>query len=307
MNDEFLRDVLAGLSADQKSLAPKWLYDEKGSELFEAITKTADYYPTRTEASIMATAYADLAKLCPTGVAIAEFGSGAGIKSRRLIEALNPSVYVSIDISEEFLHASSETLAKLFPATSVHGVVADFSGAVDLPAAFFEADHRMGFFPGSTIGNFEEGGSQTFLSKSRQSLGDGSRFLIGADLVKDEDVLLAAYDDSDGLTRQFTKNVLTRMKKELGATLDLDGFEAVALWNPIKARMELGIVAERVQTIAVGDKDFTFDDGDMILTEYSHKYTRDGFTELAEASGWAVEQVWTDDQDWFGVFLLSAA
>ncbi|NRA31627.1 MAG: L-histidine N(alpha)-methyltransferase, partial [Parvularculaceae bacterium] len=195
MNDEFLEEVIAGLSAPQKALSPKWLYDEKGSELFEAITKTEEYYPTRTEATIMAKAYGELAELCPPGAAIAEFGSGAGIKSRRLIEALKPSVYVSIDVAKDFLEASCDTLARLFPGTSIFGEVADFSGDVALPAAFFEADQQMGFFPGSTIGNFETGGAQSFLAKSRQSLGDRSFFLIGVDLVKDEDVLLAAYDD----------------------------------------------------------------------------------------------------------------
>ncbi|MEM9839848.1 MAG: L-histidine N(alpha)-methyltransferase [Pseudomonadota bacterium] len=307
MNASFLRDVREGLSQQAKSLAPKWLYDERGSELFEAITKTADYYLTRTEAEIMRTAYGELPAHVPPGCAIAEFGSGAGIKSRRLIEALKPSVYVSIDVAEEFLTASCEKLSRMFPDTDVQGVLADFSGQVALPESFFAAPQRMGFFPGSTIGNFAKGGAETFLAKSRESLGDGSMFLIGADLVKDEDVLLAAYDDSDGITRLFTKNLLVRMKHELDAELDLDGFEAVALWNPTEARLELGVVAQGPQTIRLGSDVFPLENGEMIHTENSHKFTPDSFSALGERAGWKVRTHWTDSQGWFGVFLLEAA
>lgn len=307
MTASFLRDIREGLSKTQKAIPPKWLYDERGSELFEAITKTADYYPTRIEAEIMQTAYKELPAHIPPGSAIAEFGSGAGIKSRRLIEALSPAVYISIDVAEDFLRASCEKLSRMFPDTDVSGVVADFSGDVGLPGAFFAAPQRMGFFPGSTIGNFESGGAESFLAKSRRSLGDGSTFLIGADLVKDEDALLAAYDDSDGVTRQFTKNLLVRMQNELHADLDTDGFEAVALWNPAEKRMELGLVAEGEQTIRINEDLFTLADGEMIHTENSHKYTKESLTELADRAGWNVTEVWSDPQDWFGVFLLKAA
>lgn len=306
MNEAFLQEVLEGLSQPQKMLSPKWLYDERGSELFQAITLTEDYYLTRTEASIMPTVYAELHDYVPHGMAIAEFGSGAGIKSRRLVEAAEPSVYVMIDVAEEFLRASSVKMQSLFEAVDVHGVVGDFSGSVALPPSFLEAKNRMGFFPGSTIGNFEKGGAEEFLRRSRESLGSGAHFLIGADLVKDEDVLLSAYDDSDGITRQFTLNVLQRMRRELDAVLDREGFEAVALWNPVEARMELGCVAKGPQTIEVGGKTFSFEDGEMIHTENSHKYTRDSLSAIADRAGWSVTKMWTDDNAWFGVFLLEA-
>ena len=307
MNDAFLADVLHGLAQPQMSIPPKWLYDERGSELFQAITLTEDYYVTRTEASIMPAVYEGLARHCPPGSAIAEFGSGAGIKSRQLVAAANPSVYVMIDVAEEFLVASSEKMQSLFPETSIHGVVGDFSGSVDLPGEFFEAPGQMGFFPGSTIGNFEKGGAEDFLRRSRESLGDGAHFLIGADLVKDEDALLAAYDDHEGITRQFTKNILRRMKRELKAEVDTDGFDAVALWNPVEARLELGCIALGSQKIEVGGQTFHLDDGDMIHTENSHKYTRESFEAIASRAGWSMTEVWTDEKDWFGVFLLKAS
>ena len=307
MNDAFLADVLHGLAQPQMSIPPKWLYDERGSELFQAITLTEDYYVTRTEASIMPAVYEGLAQHCPPGSAIAEFGSGAGIKSRQLVAAAKPSVYVMIDVAEEFLVASSEKMRSLFPETHIHGVVGDFSGSVDLPAEFFEAPGQMGFFPGSTIGNFEKGGAEEFLRSSRTSLGDGAHFLIGADLVKDDEVLLAAYDDHEGITRQFTKNILRRMKRELEAEIDPDGFDAVALWNPVEARLELGCIALSPQQITVGGETFHLDDGDMIHTENSHKYTRESFEAIASRAGWSMTEVWTDEKDWFGVFLLKAS
>ncbi|MEM1379587.1 MAG: L-histidine N(alpha)-methyltransferase [Pseudomonadota bacterium] len=306
MNQDFLEDVQAGLSAERKSLPPKWLYDERGSQLFEDITKTEDYYPTRTEAAIMEMAFPELAKYAPPGAAIAEFGSGAGIKSQRLISVLKPSVYISIDVAEDFLNTSCATLTRLFPDVEVSGVVADFSGDVTLPYSFFDADERLGFFPGSTLGNFDDGGAEAFLRKSRSSLGDGSQFLIGIDLVKDENVLLAAYDDSEGITRKFTSNILRRMRRELDAVLDPEGFEAVALWNSQAARMELGLVARGAQEIAIGNDAFTFNDGEMVLTEYSHKYTEETFGALASRTGWSVASTWTDANKWFGVFLLKA-
>jgi dimethylhistidine N-methyltransferase len=306
VNEQFLAEALDGLSRPQKSLSPKWLYDERGSELFEAITRTEDYYLTRTEAAIMQRVYEELPGICGPSPAIAEFGSGAGIKSQALIEALHPALYVMIDVAEEFLRRSEAILDDRFPGVSVRGVVGDFSGNVSLPPAFFETETRIGFFPGSTIGNFEKGGAQSFLTKSRQSFGDGSRFLIGADLVKDEEVLLAAYDDSEGVTRQFTLNLLARMKRELDAEIEDDAFEALTLWNPAERRLELGLVALRPTAIGLAGKSFAFEEGETIHTENSHKFTPDSFGALAQRAGWRVEKMWTDEQEWFGVFLLHA-
>jgi dimethylhistidine N-methyltransferase len=306
MNQPFLDEVLDGLSKPQKSLSAKWLYDERGSELFEAITRTEDYYLTRTEAAVMEEVYQELPPMLGEGPAVAEFGSGAGIKSQRLIEALKPSAYVMIDVAEEFLRRSEEALRARFPATAVEGVVGDFSGTVSLPKSFREAENRMGFFPGSTIGNFESGGAQRFLERSAESFGRGSRFLIGADLVKEEEVLLDAYDDSEGVTRQFTLNLLERMRRELGAKIEAGAFDAVSLWNPAEARMELGLIALEDTSIELGERSFAFGAGETIHTENSHKYTPSSFQALAERAGWKLEKMWTDERDWFGVFLLRA-
>jgi dimethylhistidine N-methyltransferase len=306
VNEQFLQEALMGLAKPQKALSPKWLYDERGSELFEAITKTSDYYLTRTEAEVMEEVYEELPSICGERPGVAEFGSGAGIKSQRLIEALNPSVYVMVEVAEEFLRRSEAVLREKFPQVQIEGVVGDFSGSVSLPPSFFEAESSIGFFPGSTIGNFEKGGAQTFLAKSRESFGEHSRFLIGADLVKDEEALLAAYDDDEGVTRAFTLNVLERMKRELGAKLDADAFDALSLWNPAENRMELGVVALQETSIELAGQRFEFQEGETIHTENSHKFTEESFARLAEASGWTVEHSWTDERNWFGVFLLKA-
>ena len=306
MNNEFLQDVRRGFSGADKYLPAKWLYDDVGSQLFEDITQTEDYYVTRTEASIMAEVYRELPEYCPPGAAIVEFGSGAGVKSRRLMEALNPATYVLIDIAEEFLEASKDALARDFPKVTVEGVVADFSGTVALPESYFNCKSRMGFFPGSTIGNFEAGGAQAFLAQSRESLGDGAQFLIGVDLVKDDDVLLAAYDDDEGVTRRFTKNILERINRELDGTIDTSDFEAMALWNPERQRIELGLLAQRDQTFTIAGESFRVIEGDMLHTENSHKYTRESFGRIADTAGWQIKQMWTDPKEWFGVFLLTA-
>ncbi|MEM9810028.1 MAG: L-histidine N(alpha)-methyltransferase [Pseudomonadota bacterium] len=306
MSDEFLKDVAEGFSKTQKSLPAKWLYDRRGSELFEAITKTEDYYVTRTEAAIMRTVLSELPARCPHGSAITEFGSGAGVKSRRLIDAMMPSVYVMIDVAEDFLNHSVEALSEAFEDVTVSGVVGDFNAPVTLPPEFHKADNRMGFFPGSTIGNFQRGGAQIFLENARKVLGDGSMFLLGVDLVKDEDVLVSAYDDSDGMTARFTLNLLERMNRELDADFDLETFRHQAKWNLDERRIEIRAVSLVDQSVTVGGETYSFAEGEGIHTENSHKYTRESFGRIADAAGWQVEAMWTDPKEWFGVFLLNA-
>ncbi len=306
MNDEFLQEVLAGFSKSQKSLSPKWLYDERGSELFEAITKTEDYYVTRTEEQIMRTVLGELPELLGAAPAITEFGSGAGIKSRRLIKATEPSVYVMIDVAEDFLTTSADALSQSFPAVDVHGVVGDFLGEVTLPKAFLEAPSRVGFFPGSTIGNFEKGGAEAFLAGARRDLGDGSRFLLGADLVKDEDVLVAAYDDRETLTAEFTLNLLRRINRELGASINVDQFKHITLWNADERRIEIYAEALADQDVTIGGQTFHFAQGERLHVENSHKFTRESMGGIAGRAGWEIEAFWTDPNEWFGVFLLKA-
>ncbi|MEM0927856.1 MAG: L-histidine N(alpha)-methyltransferase [Pseudomonadota bacterium] len=306
MSHEFLQEVLAGFSKPQKSLSPKWLYDERGSQLFEDITQTEDYYLTRTEEQIMRTVLGELPAHLGPEPAIAEFGSGAGIKSRRLIKAVEPSVYVMIDVADEFLNASADALRQSFPSVDIHGVLGDFLQEVKLPSAFLDAPSRVGFFPGSTIGNFDKGGAEGFLAGARRDLGEGSRFLLGADLVKDEAVLIAAYDDRQQLTAEFTLNLLRRINRELGASIDVESFRHVALWNGEERRIEIYAEALADQDVVIRDQTFHFAKGERLHVENSHKFTKDSMTRLAGRAGWEVEACWTDPQDWFGVFLLKA-
>ncbi|MEO1041120.1 MAG: L-histidine N(alpha)-methyltransferase [Pseudomonadota bacterium] len=306
MNHEFLQDVLAGFSQPQKSLSPKWLYDECGSELFEKITKTEDYYVTRTEEAIMRIVLGELPALLGPGPAITEFGSGAGIKSRRLIKAAEPSVYVMVDVADEFLRSSADALSADFPDVDIHGVLGDFLGEVDLPSVFLNAPSRVGFFPGSTIGNFDKGGAEAFLAGARRDLGEGSRFLLGADLVKDEDVLIAAYDDRQQLTAAFTLNLLHRINRELGASIDVECFRHVALWNNEERRIEIYAEATKAQEIVIAGETFHFTQGERLHAENSHKFSRGSMTRIAARAGWDVEAYWTDPKEWFGVFLLKA-
>ncbi len=301
--DAFRREVLEGLSREQKALSPKWLYDAEGSALFEEITRTEDYYPTRTERAVMAHALPALAERLK-GAAVAEFGSGASVKSEALIEALMPSVYVPIDIAAGFMEEAAERLRDRFGDLKVQPVAADFTKATELPPAFTQARTRLGFFPGSTIGNFDAGGAEAFLREARGTLGEGAWFLVGADQVKDTDVLLRAYDDRDGVTRAFNLNLLTRINRELGADFDTARFRHEARWNEARGRIEMHLVAALPQTVPLAGQRFAFAEGESIHTENSHKYTRAGFEALCARAGWRTEEAWTDEKGWFEVALL---
>jgi dimethylhistidine N-methyltransferase len=301
--DAFRREVLEGLSREQKALSPKWLYDAEGSALFEEITRTEDYYPTRTERAVMAHALPALAERLK-GAAVAEFGSGASVKSEALIEALMPSVYVPIDIAAGFMEEAAERLRDRFGDLKVQPVAADFTKATELPPAFTQARTRLGFFPGSTIGNFDAGGAEAFLREARGTLGEGAWFLVGADQVKDTDVLLRAYDDRDGVTRAFNLNLLTRINRELGADFDTARFRHEARWNEARGRIEMHLVSALPQTVTLAGQRFAFAEGESIHTENSHKYTRAGFEALCARAGWRTEEAWTDEKGWFEVALL---
>ncbi|GJD89097.1 L-histidine N(alpha)-methyltransferase [Methylobacterium hispanicum] len=300
----FLDDVLLGFAQAQKTLPAKYFYDDAGSDLFEAITRLPEYYPTRTELAILDAAGSEIAAALPRGAALVEFGSGSTVKVRRLLRHLpDLAAYLPVDVSASFLRAQAEALRTDFPALRVEPVAADFTRPFSLPADLGDAP-RAGFFPGSTIGNFEPAEAARLLRQFGAILGTGSVLVVGVDLVKDHAVLEAAYDDAAGVTAAFNRNVLTRINRELGGTFDLDAFAHRAVFNDQASRIEMHLVARAAQDVAVAGRPVAFAAGESIHTENSYKYTVESFRALAASAGWAPVQVWTDPQALFSVHAL---
>ena len=270
----FLADVLAGLSARQKVVPARWLYDHRGSELFEAITALPEYYPTRTERSILERHAKDIAERVGRGRVVIGFGSGSSTKTPLLLSAIEPEAYVPIDVSGEFLHESLRVLSRSFPALPIHPVVGDFTKPMQLPRLGHSP--RLGFFPGSTIGNFVAPEAVDLLRTMATTLGDAAQLLIGVDRIKDEQVLVPAYDDAAGVTAQFNLNLLDRINRELSGTIPVGAFRHRAIWNDDEARIEMHLLATRDLTFEIADRIFRMRAGETIHTENSIKYgTRD--------------------------------
>jgi dimethylhistidine N-methyltransferase len=305
-DSEFARDVVAGLSKPQKSIPPKYFYDAEGSRLFEEICDLAEYYPTRTEIALLRDAAPEIAALIPEGAALVEFGSGASVKTRILLDAA-PQVgcYAPIDISRAALNAAAEAIGRDYPALHVAPLAEDFTRALTLPDA---AAGRpvVGFFPGSTIGNFTPEEALEFLRGARTLLGEGAGFLVGLDLVKPEPVLLAAYDDALGVTAAFNLNLLARMNRDLGGDFDPTAFAHRARWNAAESRIEMHLESLRDQSVQVAGRRFHFAAGETLHTENSHKFTVEGFASLAQAAGWRLERRWVSAHPAFAVVLLRA-
>jgi dimethylhistidine N-methyltransferase len=302
----FAADVLAGLSKPKKELAAKYFYDAEGSRLFEEITDLPEYYPTRTEIALLRDKAAEMAQAIPDGAALVEFGSGASTKTRILLDAAPKlGAYVPIDISSSALDAAAASISADYPGLEVAPLVDDFTRALALPAAV-AGRPRIGFFPGSTIGNFRPAEVVDFLSGAHRLLGDGAGFLVGIDLVKDEATLVAAYDDAAGVTAAFNLNVLARINRELRGTFDLDGFAHRALWNAEESRIEMHLVATREQAAEAAGGKFSFREGESIHTENAYKFTVERFADLAEQAGWKLERVWESPAPSFAVVLLRA-
>lgn len=305
----FREDVLAGLSQRHKAIPARWFYDETGSQLFEDITELPEYYPTRAETEILERHGADFAAAIGPGRAVVEFGSGSSTKTPLLLSALKPAAYVPIDISGEFLRQSSATLAAAFPGLPVFPVEADFTKPVDLPRQVADLP-KLGFFPGSTIGNLVPPSAVDLLRSMRRTLGakdeDRTMLLIGMDRLKDEATLLAAYDDPAGVTASFNLNLIERINRELDGTIPREAFAHVARWNDPLGRIEMHLEARRDMRFAVAGRVFTMAAGETIHTENSHKYDLRSAAMLLLAAGWTPRAWQTDSAERFYVALAEA-
>ncbi len=287
-------------------MPPKHFYDAAGSELFEAITELEEYYPTRTEVALLTAAAPDIARSIPDGAALVEFGSGASTKTRIVLDAAPQiAVYAPIDISASALEGAAQAIRADYPALTVAPLRDDFTNALRLPP---ETEGRpvVGFFPGSTIGNFTPDEARAFLTSARRLLGEGAAFLVGMDLVKDPAVLVAAYDDAKGVTAAFNKNLLVRINRELGGDFDVDAFAHRAIWNPAESRIEMHLVSLKDQTAHAAGHAFRFAEGETIHTENSYKFTMERMATLAAQSGWKLEERWASGDPAFGMVLLRA-
>lgn len=297
----FAEAALEGLGAPQKTLPCQYLYDEHGSMLFERITDVPEYYPTRTETAILIDCVEEIVSDTPAGTVLIEFGSGSSRKTEILLSSFDKlAAYVPIDVSSSALDEARERLSGRFPGLRVHSVVGDFRSILVLPDDLREQP-RMGFFPGSTIGNFQPSDAADLLGRMAETLGPGGRLIIGVDLRKETRALLPAYNDSAGVTAAFNMNLLARANRELGADFDLDGFTHEAIFNARKSRIEMHLVSQRVQTVSLLGKQFAFRRGETIHTENSHKYSVADFQALARGAGWAPRRVWTDTKGLFSV------
>lgn len=301
----FRADVIDGLSRRPRAIPARWFYDHRGSELFEAITGLPEYYPTRTETALLRSIAGEIAGRVGAGRAVVEFGSGSSTKTPTLLQAVDPSAYVPIDISGDFLRESSRALAERFPGLPVLPVEGDFMKPIALPAQV-RGLPKLGFFPGSTIGNMIPLSSTDLLRAMRTSLGQGAMLLIGMDRIKDVGVLERAYDDAAGVTARFNLNLLERINRELDGTIPVQAFRHRAIWNDDRARIEMHLEAVRDMLFTVEDRPFEMAAGETIHTENSHKYGPRDARILLRAGGWTPIAEWTDPDDQFALYLAEA-
>jgi dimethylhistidine N-methyltransferase len=305
---QFEDDVCLGLSQSPKQLPCKYLYDARGSRLFDRICKLPEYYLTRTELAIMKAHAADMAEEIGPQAVMIEYGSGSSLKTRRLLDALqDPRAYIPVDISHRHLQQAAARIADEYPALAVLPVCADFTEQVDIPSSLLEPGRRVVYFPGSTIGNFTPPRARRLLLHIQRLCGKDGGLLLGFDLQKDRDLLEAAYDDAAGVTASFSLNLLRRINRELDADFDLDEFRHRATYNEDESRIEIELVSLCQQTANVAGRSFEFAAAEPILTEYSHKYSLDGLRRLAADAGFDVRRVWIDERGWFGVAFLTVA
>ena len=301
----FRADVLAGLAMRPRAIPARWLYDRAGSELFEAITRLPEYYPTRIETALLAAHSAEVARIVGPGRAVVEFGSGSSLKTPHLLGAVSPSAYVPIDISGEFLRESANALAADFPKLHIEPLEADFTRPIDPPASIADLP-RLGFFPGSTIGNMVARTAVNLLRAMVETLGEGSMLLIGMDRVKSSEILIPAYDDAQGITAAFNLNLLRRINRELEGDIPVDAFRHRAIWNDEHSRIEMHIEAIRAVRFSVSGRPFAMEAGETIHSENSHKYGSRDAKLLLRAGAWTPLREWTDDAGLFALILAEA-
>jgi dimethylhistidine N-methyltransferase len=301
----FRADVLAGLAAPIRAIPARWFYDRRGSELFEAITRLPEYYPTRTETALLERYSGEVASLAGTGDAVVELGSGSSAKTPILLRAVEPCAYVPIDISGDFLRDSAEALQTEFPDLPIHPVEADFMHSIPIPDEVRGA-RKLGFFPGSTIGNMVPGTAVDLLRRLKQALGTGAFLLIGMDRIKDIDTLVRAYDDAAGVTAEFNLNLLHRINEELDGDIPVGRFRHRALWDEAHSRIEMHLEAVEDVGFSVAGESFSMSAGETIHTENSHKYGPRDARLLLLASGWRVVREWTDVQNRFAILLAES-
>jgi dimethylhistidine N-methyltransferase len=297
------REVLDGLSARPRAIPPKFFYDERGSALFDRICELPEYYQTRTETAILQRALPELVKLIDAECLLVELGSGASRKVRLLLEGLRPITYVGVDISKEFLLASTRALARDFPWLAVHAACVDFSAGLEIPHSDLPA-HKVAFYPGSSIGNFDPDDAVRLLADVGSMVGPGGHLLIGVDLKKPVGLLHAAYNDAAGVTAEFNLNLLRRIRSELDTDLDPDNFAHYAFYSPLAGRIEMHLISNVRHQVRIEDRAFAFEPGEGIHTENSYKYRVDEFGDLAARAGFGQQAVWQDDEGLFSVQLL---
>lgn len=305
VNPAFRADVLRGLAARPRAIPARWFYDKRGSELFEDITGLPEYYPTRIETALLKAHCGEVGRIAGAGRAVVEFGSGSSVKTPHLLSQVAPSAYVPIDISGEFLRESSAVLAAQFPTLPVHPVEADFMHPIRLPDAVADVP-KLGFFPGSTIGNMVPRSGTDLLRAMRESLGESAMLLIGMDRIKAEDLLVAAYDDVAGVTAAFNLNLLERINRELDGDIPIDAFRHRAIWNEMESRIEMHLEALRDMTFSVAGARFAMAAGETIHTENSHKYGPQSGRMLLRTGGWTPVAEWTDAGENFAIILAEA-
>lgn len=302
---DFYREVIDGLRRRPRNIPPKFFYDEKGSQLFDAICELPEYYPTRTEIALLSKHAGEMSRLMGRGCMLVEPGSGSSAKVRLLLEDVRPSVYMPMDISKDYLIESARALSAEYPWLDVRAACADFTSSVQLPYCP-DGVHRVAFFPGSSIGNFDPDDAVEFLRNIARLVGKRGGLLVGVDLKKSVDVLNAAYNDAQGVTAAFNLNLLSRINRELGANFELERFAHRAFYNEAEGRIEMHLISNVAQVVSIGSERFAFDQGESIHTENSYKYSIEEFHRLASRAGLGARGLWVDDKALFSIHYLEA-